>query len=256
MPAVEVEDLVIKYGDVAAVTGTTWHVNSGEVVGLLGGNGAGKSSTLRALAGINPPTSGTLRISGNDMTTPAGAEAARHVLGYCPDVGGLLRQSTVREHVALALALHGRQDRWPAAMDLVERFDLLRVFDRVTQGFSHGMSRRLSVMLAALTAQDVLILDEPFDGVDPTGVDVTLEVINEARQGGLGVVISTHLLDLIAKASDRIIVMKLGNIVDEGPASIFAGDQGRERYAALLQRSVETISANSTRTLDAHAAQA
>lgn len=250
MPVIRVDDLVIRYGDVSAVNGITWQVERGEVVGLLGGNGAGKSSTLRALAGINPPTSGVLKIAGHDLGTAVGTEDARHVLGYCPDVGGLLRQSTVREHVALALTLHGRTDQWPAAMNLVERFDLLRVFDRVTQGFSHGMSRRLSVMLATLCATDVLILDEPFDGVDPTGVDVTLEVINEARNSGLGIVVSTHLLDLIAKASDRVVVLNLGNIVDEGPSHYFAGDIGRDRYAGLLQRSVETISSISTKTID------
>jgi ABC-2 type transport system ATP-binding protein len=239
VPVLDIRDLVIKYGDVTAVDHLTLGIDGGEVVGVLGGNGAGKSSTLRALAGVNPPTSGHLVVAGHDLSTPAGAEAARQVLGYCPDVGGLIRQITVREHIGMALALHHRLDLWPHAMDLAERLDLLRVFERTTQGFSHGMSRRLSVLLAVLIAERALILDEPFDGVDPSGVQVTLDVIAEAAANGLAVVVSTHLLDLIVEASQRVVVMAGGHLIDSGPASQYEGKAGKERYAALLAQAAQ-----------------
>lgn len=236
MNTVEIRDLVVRYGDVTAVDGMSMSVGPGEVVGLLGGNGAGKSSTLRALAGVNPPTAGRITVSGHDLSTPGGADRARQVLGYCPDVGGLIRGATVREHIALALALHQQTDQWPQAMRMAERFDLLRVFDRTTQGFSHGMSRRLSVLLAALTARDLLILDEPFDGVDPTGVDATMDIISGAADAGVAVVVSTHLLDLIVQASQRVVVMVTGTVVDTEPAVAFEGPAGKARYADLLTR--------------------
>lgn len=234
LSVIEITDLGITYGPVTAVDGLNLHVDAGEVLGLLGGNGAGKSSTLRAIAGVNPHTSGTLRVAGYDMSQPRQAEAARARLGYCPDVGGLVRQATVREHIALALALRGNTHLWPQALEMVEKFDLSRVFDRVTHGFSHGMCRRLSVLLATLTAEEVLVLDEPFDGVDPLGVAATMEVIAVAAENGLAVLVSTHMLDLVSDASHRIAVINDGRCVATGSPDEFSGEQGRARFADLL----------------------
>lgn len=234
-PTVIADDLVISYAEVRAVRGASFEACPGEVVGLLGGNGAGKSSTLRALAGVNPPTAGRLLIDGHDMSRPSEAEQARAVLGYTPDVGGLIRQATVREHLALALGSRGRLDEMPYALTLIEEFRLSEVLDRETSGFSHGMSRRLSVALAALTATKVLALDEPFDGVDPLGVHATEAVISRARDAGLAVLVSTHLLPLLVGVSDRILVMREGVIVETGPALQYAGDVGAERYESLLR---------------------
>lgn len=235
MPLIEIEDLTITYGNVTAVNGLTLAVNPGEVVGLLGGNGAGKSSTLRAIGGVNPHTTGTLRVSGYDMADASQAEKARHKVGYCPDVGGLIRQATTREHIALALAFRNKSHLWPQAIEMVEHFDLTHVFDRVAQGFSHGMSRRLSVLLAVLTAEDILVLDEPFDGVDPLGVDATLAAINTATANGLGVLISTHLLDLVVASCDRVAVMVGGRVLETDDAAVFSGQTGKDRYSTLLR---------------------
>lgn len=231
---IKAENLIIRYGAVTAVNGLNLHVQRGEVLGLLGGNGAGKSSTLRALAGVNPPTSGDLFVAGHDMSDTREVERGRAAVGYCPDVGGLMRQATVREHVAMALAFRHATHLWPQAMDLITEFDLIAQIDRPAAGFSHGMSRRLSVLLATLTAKDVLILDEPFDGVDPLGVDATMAAISRARDNGLGVLVSTHLIDLLVDASDRIAVLVGGKQVAEGDADAFTGPLGKARYAALL----------------------
>lgn len=235
MPVIEVVDLTIRYADVTAVNGLTLSVEPGEVLGLLGGNGAGKSSTLRAIAGVNPPTYGTLKVAGFDMHDNRQVEGARQAVGYCPDVGGLLRQATVREHIGLALAFRGTLHLWPQALEMVDRFDLMKVLDRPTQGFSHGMCRRLSVLLAALTAEKVLVLDEPFDGVDPLGVEATVAAVDLARASGLGVLISTHLLELLVSSCDRVAVMIAGNLVETGPASVFAGESGKSHYSDLLR---------------------
>lgn len=233
---IDVEGLVISYneGAVKAVKGVDLHVRGGEVLGLLGGNGAGKTSTLRAIASVIPPTSGSIWVAGHNLSDPAGAESARSVLGYCPDTAGVIRQGTVREHIGVALGLRGRAGDWSHAMALLEQFGLLEVLDRETAGFSHGMSRRLSVMLATLTATDALILDEPFDGVDPLGVRATEAVIQAARAGGLAVIVSTHLLHLLARVTDRICVMVDGKIVDDAPSSDFSGEAGDLRYESLL----------------------
>jgi ABC-2 type transport system ATP-binding protein len=230
---VEVRDLQVAFGRVLAVDGVDLTVAPGASVGLLGRNGAGKSTTLRVLAGVLPPAGGSVRIGGLDVTTDP--FAAREVVGYCPDVGGLIPRATPWEHLELAARLRrlpgGWQDR---ARDLLERFDLGAEADRVTAGFSHGMGRRMSVILAAFHRPDVLLLDEPFDGVDPLGVDATLDVINELRVGGTAVVISSHLLPLVVRATGQAVVLRQGRVVGAAPSTELGGEAGAERYRALL----------------------
>lgn len=239
MARVQIDALTIAYGkgqqSVHAVNDLSLEVPGGQVLGLLGGNGAGKTSTLRVVTGLQPATSGTVTVDGFNLSSPKGAQAARACIGYCPDTGGLIRQASVREHIGVALGLRGRLDQWGAALQLVEQFGLTEALDRPTLGFSHGMSRRLSVLLATLTATSVLILDEPFDGVDPLGVEATRVAVAAARDAGLAVIISTHLLPLLVDTSDRIAVMVRGNLVDDAPAVKYDGPAGAEAYQALLR---------------------
>lgn len=229
-PVTVVDKLVIKYGNKTAVSGISFHIQGGEALGILGDNGAGKSSTMRALSTVAPPTEGTILTAGHNLSEMRGSEAARELTGYCPDVGGLVRSATPREHIGLTLSLHRKTHLWDNAINLLNRLDLTRVIDEPTSGFSHGMSRRLSVVLAALASDKLLILDEPFDGVDPLGVDATIDLINEAKDAGLAVVLSTHLQEVLVRATDRVIVMASGTIIDEGPSSEFKGKKGQKRY--------------------------
>ncbi|HEV2888766.1 MAG TPA: ABC transporter ATP-binding protein [Frankiaceae bacterium] len=208
-------------------------VSPGASVALVGRNGAGKSTTLRALAGVLPPTAGTVVVGGVDARhDPAGVRAR---VGYCPDVGGLVPRATPWEHLALAARLRRMPAGWEQrARDLLERFELGGATHRVTAGFSHGMGRRLSVVLAAFHEPPLLLLDEPFDGVDPLGVEATLDVVREARLGGGAVVVSTHLLSLAVEACDEAVVLRAGRVVAAAPAAELAGDDGARRYRALL----------------------
>ena len=104
----------------------------------------------------------------------------------------------------------------------------------MTAGFSHGMGRRMSVLLAAFHRPALMLLDEPFDGVDPLGVDATLEVIRELRDGGTAVLLSTHLLHLAVAACDEAVVLRGGRVVAAAPAADLSGDAGRDRYRALI----------------------
>ena len=232
-PVLTASGLVVDFGEVRAVAGFDLSVGAGTSVALVGRNGAGKSTTMRVLGGVLPPTAGTVTVAGIDAATdPTGV---RNVVGYCPDVGGLIPRATPWEHLQLAARLRGMPPGWQdRAASLLQRFDLVAAGDRITSGFSHGMGRRLSVLLAAFHEPRLLLLDEPFDGVDPLGVDVTLEVIAEARAGGAAVLVSTHLLPLAVRACDEAVVLKAGVVVGAAPAAELTGAVGDDRYRALI----------------------
>jgi ABC-2 type transport system ATP-binding protein len=231
---VEVRSLRVAFGEVVAVDDLELTVRSGASVALVGRNGAGKSTTLRAVAGVVPPTAGAITVAG--VTVAADPIGARAKVGYCPDVGGLIPRATPWEHLLLAAQLRGLPaGSWEArAEDLLDRFELRDAADRVTAGFSHGMGRRMSVVLAAFVEPDALLLDEPFDGVDPLGVEATMGVIAEARARGAAVIVSTHLLPLAVQACDEVLVLRQGRVVSASPAEEMAGETGAARYRSLL----------------------
>ena len=178
---VEVRGLTVSFGSVMAVDGFDLTRRRR----LLGGAGRAQRRRQvdhparpgrRAAAHAADPWSSTAR------TPSRHPDRVREIVGYCPDVGGLIPRATPWEHLALAARLRGLDPSWTdRATDLLDRFDLLAAADRITAGFSHGMGRRMSVVLAAFHEPKVLLLDEPFDGVDPLGVEATLELIRELR---------------------------------------------------------------------------
>ncbi len=222
----------MRFGEVEAVTGVDLQAYAGQATALLGRNGAGKSTTMRVLAGVVPATAGTVRVAGFDVRQET--LRAKQVVGYCPDVGGLLPRATPWEHLQLAARLR-RLDHWEdRARNLLERFELGDVAHRVTAGFSHGMGRRLSVVLAALHEPEVLLLDEPFDGVDPIGVEATFDVISDARARGACVLVSTHLRELAVQACTSLSVLRGGAAVATVAATEMSGEEGARAYRRLL----------------------
>ena len=229
---VDVRGLHVRFGEVEAVAGVDLTAYAGHATALLGRNGAGKSTTMRVLAGVVPPTAGSAVVAGYDVRTHP-LEVKRAV-GYCPDVGGLVPRATPWEHLQLSARLR-RLDGWEdRARDLLERFELGDVAHRVTTGFSHGMGRRLSVCLAALHQPEVLLLDEPFDGVDPIGVEATFDVVKDARSRGACVLLSTHLRELAVEACSSVMVLRGGAQVAVATAGEMAGEEGARAYRSLL----------------------
>jgi ABC-2 type transport system ATP-binding protein len=220
LPTVEVTGLHVRFGDVEAVAGVDLAAYAGQATALLGRNGAGKSTTMRVLAGLVPPTAGGAVVAGNDVRRDP--LAVKRVTGYCPDVGGLVTRATAWEHLQLAARLRRMADWEDRARDLLERFELGDAAHRVT------------VALAALHDPAVLLLDEPFDGVDPIGVEATLDVIADARARGACVLVSTHLRELAIEACGEVLVLRGGSRVATVSASDMAGEEGARAYRALL----------------------
>ncbi|MCW2781265.1 MAG: transporter ATP-binding protein [Marmoricola sp.] len=229
---IEIRDLWVRFGTVDAVKGVSFMTYAGRSTALLGRNGAGKSTTMRVLAGVIPPTSGEVIVNGVDVRRDP--LTVKRATGYCPDVGGLVPRATPWEHLQLAARLRRLEGWEDRGRDLLERFDLGDAAQRVTAGFSHGMGRRLSVVLAAFHQPDVLLLDEPFDGVDPLGVEATLEVIADARARGAIVLVSTHLRDLAMQACESALVLRGGSAVASLKSEELMGEEGAGAYRALL----------------------
>jgi ABC-2 type transport system ATP-binding protein len=231
-PSVDVRGLHVRFGEVEAVAGVDLAAYAGQATALLGRNGAGKSTTMRVLGGVVPPTAGEVRVAGLDVSRHP--LEVKRVTGYCPDVGGLVPRATAWEHLQLSARLR-RLTGWETrARDLLERFELGDAAHRVTGGFSHGMGRRLSVVLAILHEPDIVLLDEPFDGVDPVGVEATLEAIADARARGACILVSTHLRELAIHACSSVLVLRGGARVANVDASEMAGEEGARAYRALL----------------------
>ena len=230
--AVDVRSLHVRFGDVEAVAGVDLMAYAGRATGLLGRNGAGKSTTMRVLAGVVPPTAGTAVVAGHDVRHDP--IAVKRATGYCPDVGGLVPRATAWEHLQLSARLRRLSGWEERGRDLLERFGLGDAAHRVTGGFSHGMGRRLSVVLATLHEPDVLLLDEPFDGVDPVGAEATLEAVADARARGACVLLSTHLRELAVEACGEVLVLRGGAQVATLTAEDMVGEEGARAYRALL----------------------
>ncbi len=193
-------------------------LEAGELVALVGPNGAGKTTFLNLAAGLLAPSSGQVEVGG----ALAGSIEARRALSYLPDTPVFYEDLSIGEHLHYVAALHGVEDPAPRAEMLLERLGLAEWTDAMASELSKGMRQKASIALALVRPFSALLADEPFDGLDPPSRDVLFELIAEARQGGAGIVVSTHRPDVISAAS-RCVGIRDGHLAYDGapdPAAI------------------------------------
>ena len=208
------------------VQDVSFGVTAGRMLALLGPNGCGKSTTLKVLSGAIQAGTGTYLVDGQ----PGGSDAARAATGYVPDTRGVFPRLTGFEHLELAARLH-RATAWqPRATELIERLALEEVVDLPAGAYSHGQSRRLSMAMALVASPPLLLVDEPFDGVDPEGVDTITELLVEARAGGTAVVLTTHLLDA-AVIADEVAVFRHHRLAGPFPTPDLLREHGTLKQA-------------------------
>jgi ABC-type multidrug transport system ATPase subunit len=200
------------YGDRVAVDDVTLTVSRGEVVALVGANGAGKSTLLQLAAGLLEPTGGEILVEG----APAGSLDARVVLSFLADQPALYDDLSVNEHIEYVARLHGLPGRPESADELLELFRLDGRADDLPARFSRGLRQKTAIVLALVRPFSVLLVDEPFVGLDPAGQETLTEILVAAGEAGAAVIVATHQLGFLEQAT-RGVALRDGAVVYTGP---------------------------------------
>ncbi len=220
----EIRELTKHYGRVTALDGASLTARRGRLLGFLGPNGAGKTTTMRCIFGLAVPEAGEVCWEGRAVDTPA-----RLRFGYMPEQRGLYPRMRVGEQLAYFAQHHGlsRRDANTRAMAWLERFGLADRARSKLEDLSHGNQQRVQLATALVHDPELLILDEPFSGLDPLGVATMTEVLRERAAAGVGVVFSSHQLDLVEEVCEDVVIVSRGRVVADGEIDELKSASGR-----------------------------
>ncbi|WIB76944.1 ATP-binding cassette domain-containing protein [Curtobacterium sp. MCPF17_002] len=230
-----IEGVTKQYGDRRVLDDVTFTVGSGRLTGFVGGNGAGKTTTMRILLGVLQADSGTVSIDGTRI-----GPADRRRFGYMPEERGLYPKMPVAEQITYFARLHGVDKRTAASRttDLLDRLGLTPHAEDAVEKLSLGNQQRVQVATALAHDPEVLVLDEPFSGLDPMAVDVVLSVLREAAAGGAPVLFSSHQLDVVERLCDDVVVIAGGTIRAAGPQEELRRSAGAAAWELLVDGDV------------------
>jgi len=228
----ELDSLTKRYGDTVALDGLSFQVAPGQILGFVGPNGAGKTTTMRIVIGVLEPDSGSVRWDGEPIDP-----VRRRRIGYMPEERGLYPKMRVADQLTYLAELHGLDAKRAAAQTSawVERLGLAeRAGDRVEE-LSLGNQQRAQLGAALVHEPELLVLDEPFSGLDPIGVDVLSEVlVAEARERGVPVVFSSHQLELVDRLCDAVAIIRGGRLVTAGTVEELKREHSGRRWRLEL----------------------
>jgi ABC-2 type transport system ATP-binding protein len=211
---IQIDNLVVERGARRVLDGLSLSASSGEIYALLGGNGAGKSTTIAALLGFLKPSAGSIAVAGIDPSVSA--EQARQKIAYLPENASLYEHLTARENVDYFLALAGEVHSEAEREDAFDAVGLQAdAYDRRLSGFSKGMRQKVAIALAVVRQVPVLLLDEPTSGLDPRATADFNALIGRLKERGTAILMVTHDLLGAADCADRIGFLDQGRIVEE-----------------------------------------
>ena len=230
-----IEGVTKQYGNRRVLDDVTFTVGRGRLTGFVGGNGAGKTTTMRILLGVLQADSGTVSIDGTRI-----GPADRRRFGYMPEERGLYPKMPVAEQITYFARLHGVDKRTATSRtaDLLDRLGLAPHADDAVEKLSLGNQQRVQVAAALAHDPEVLVLDEPFSGLDPMAVDVVLSVLREAAAGGAPVLFSSHQLDVVERLCDDVVVIADGTIRAAGPQDELRKQAGPAAWELLVDGDV------------------
>ena len=213
MTTLEIRDLHKRFGDTQALDGMSFSVGDGELYGFVGSNGAGKSTTMRIALGVLEADSGEVLLNGIPLN-----DGSRRRIGYMPEERGLYGKEKILDQLIFLAKLHG-VDGAAAKQRGTELLEELGLGERVNDkldDLSLGNQQRVQLAASLIHDPDILILDEPFSGLDPVAVDVMSTMLTDRARGGVPVVFSSHQLDLVQRLCDRVGIVTRGRMVAEG----------------------------------------
>lgn len=231
VPDIQANELVKQYGQRTVVNGVSLHASCGEIVGLLGPNGAGKTTTFYMVVGLVRPNEGTIAFRGEDITRMPVFRRARLGLGYLAQEASIFRKLTVEENVLAILETMklSKAERLERAEDLLASLNLTKVARQRAYTLSGGERRKLEIARALVRKPAILMLDEPFSGVDPLAVHDIQEIVKGLRNRGLGIIVTDHNVRETLSIVDRAYLVYDGQILCEGTSDFLVQDEMARR---------------------------
>src|SRR3989304_2245240 len=230
----EVEGLVKIYGIRRVVDRVDFEVHRGEIVGLLGPNGAGKTTCFRMTCGMIAPNAGTGRIKGVDVTNwPMYLRARDGGMGYLAQESSVFRKLTVEKNLLGVMEMLGfnRKTRYHRCDELLEQFDIKRLRKSSALSLSGGERRRLEIARALVSNPKIMLLDEPFTGIDPVTIASIQKIIRQLRDKGIAILITDHQVRETLQITDRSYVIRSGKVLCHGhPHEVLANPEARKYY--------------------------
>ncbi len=227
MVLLETRDLVKRYSGRAVVDHVSISVGQGEIVGLLGRNGAGKTTTFRMIIGMIAPNNGTVIFDGVDVAKMPMFKRARRGMGYLSQEPSVFQRLTVWDNVMAVMETMNlsRSDRHERCEHLMEQFGLTLVQDHMAQTLSGGERRKLEIARALVTNPTMILLDEPFSGVDPIAVEELQHEIRGLKDRGISILLTDHNVRETLSVTDRTYIIDSGRVLREGPPQELVNDE-------------------------------
>ena len=244
--SLQLNNVTAGYTKVPVITDIPFDVNPGEICGLIGLNGAGKSTTIKTIIGQLTPFSG--RVEVEKLSILENQRGYRQSIAVIPESPVLYEELTFREHIEFVARSYNQmnEETMAHAMELVEAFRLTKQLDWFPAYFSKGMKQKVLIVCALMLDVPVYVVDEPFLGLDPLGIRTLLQVLKEKKEKGAAILMSTHVLDTAEKYCDRFIVLHEGKVIVQGDI------EGLRATSNIEETSLEEIYFALTTGDDAH----
>lgn len=235
LPNIDLKEVSKSFGTLKAVNKLELTVEPGEIRGLLGPNGSGKSTTMKMILGLLKPDSGSINVCGVDVRSKP-VEARRH-LGYVPETPFLYEYLSAAEYLDLVGVAYGldKAERQKRAGELLQALQLEKQVNEVMSGYSQGMRQKIALIAALIHRPDVLILDEPLNGLDPRSARIVKEILHRLAGEGVSILFSTHVLEIADAICNKITIISNGSTVAEGTS------QEIKAMAGLKSSSLEDV---------------
>lgn len=231
----QIEHLTKTYGEKKAVDDLSLHILPGEIYGFIGHNGAGKTTTLKSVAGILRFDAGEIRIAGTSIRTDP--LACKRKLAYIPDNPDLYDYMTGIQYLNFIANIFGvsAADRQVRIRELAERFELTDDLAQPIAAYSHGMKQKLAIISAWLHAPQLVVMDEPFVGLDPKAAHLLKGMMRELCDRGGAIFFSTHVLEVAEKLCDKVAILRAGKLIRSGTMDEVKGDDSLEEVFLELE---------------------